>query len=260
MGRYITATLTIAAGALFMTACGSNNPTTKEPSASTAPGGTTTAPAGTVAKQQNQALVRFINATPEQHDLYFGNDAAFSAVNYKQVTGYKELPAERQDFKLFGVNANTAQQPLATNSEGLSAGKHYTVIASRGADGKATLNVINDDLTAPAADKAKIRVLNANPAIGDVAVYTPNSNDALLSGVGFNDASDYKEVDSTLAEVDVRKKGTNKNELRVSNLHLAPGKLYTILIMGQKNGPVVYERIADTLEAGAATTAGTTGE
>ena len=73
---------------------------------------------------------------------------------------------------------------MATDSEGLTAGKHYTVLAVTGKDGTFTLNNVKDDLVPPAPGKAKVRVINLAPGIKDVDLYVGTKKDPLISGAG----------------------------------------------------------------------------
>jgi len=235
-----------SAGLLLYSGCSTNK--TTESAARTRVGDqATTSPSGTEAKQADRALVRFVNAAPTSEDIYFGDIPAFTSVSFGTVTPYKELPAERRDFKLMPAGSNSGQ-PLASNSEGLSAGKHYTVLAVTDRNGKANLNVVNDDLSAPPAGKAKVRVLNAAPGMGDVDLYARGTKNALISGAGFNHATNYKEVDPITTELDIRGKGGKKNETPVQQMNLAPDKSYTIIVMGgEGQQPVTAKTVEDQL-------------
>lgn len=104
-------------------------------------------------------MVQFVNATPTSATLYFGDNSEFTDVAQGKITTYKQIAAERRDFKL--QTSEAAGEPLATNSEGLSAGKHYTVLAvekSRAKPVKYDLTVFDDDLAPSIAPKFSIRV------------------------------------------------------------------------------------------------------
>ena len=232
---------------LLLYACGSNK-TTQQASETKSAAGTSQAPSGQAAKAADQALVRFVNATPASATLYFGDNSEFSDVAHNTVTPYKELPAERHDFKL--RTSQAAGEPLATNSEGLSGGKHYTVLAVAKSDTnplKYDLTVFNDDLSAPDPGKAKVRVIHAAPGAKDVDIYSKNSGDALITGASFDHATDYKQVDPATVELDVRQTGSKKNELKVQDLKLSAGHLYTILLMGGNGHALTSDVVEDQL-------------
>lgn len=233
----------ISAAIALSSACA--NKTTQQPSETKAGPRESTAPAGTEAKQAEKALVRFANATRTPKDLYFGDSAAFRQTGFKTVTPYQELPAERHDFKLMA--AGNPAEVLATNSEGLTAGKHYTILAVDQKDGKPALNAINDDLAPPTAGKAKVRVINAAPGLDDLDLYAANQKNALISGAGFNHATDYKDVEPTTTQLMVRHGTSKRGEAVLKNLRLEAGKLYTLLVVGGRGQTLTAETIEDQL-------------
>ena len=75
-------------------------------------------------------------------------------------------------------------QPLAEKSEGLSGGSHYTVVVMPDTNDKATLYLINDNITTPPAEKAQVRVINASPDAGEVDIVDKAGN-KIFTGVNF---------------------------------------------------------------------------
>jgi hypothetical protein len=231
------------AAVLGLSAC---SKTTTEPSQTSSGGATSTAPSGTVAKIADKALVRFINATPSSKDLYFGEVNAFSNVASQAASSYMELPAERHEFKLVSAGSGPAT-PLVTNSESPTAGKHYTVVAMDGVNGSPILAPVSDDLAQPDPGKAKVRVIHAAPGVKKVDIYPAGSKKAILDGVDFKDATDYKEVDPVLTEIDVRTEGGKGSAVTIRNVALQAGKLYTLVLMGGNGEPVTSKIIEDQL-------------
>ena len=64
--------------------------------------GTSSAPASETMENRNLALVRVVNAVPNAGSLvvYAGDSAAFSGVEYKKATEFREIPDSRFNFKL----------------------------------------------------------------------------------------------------------------------------------------------------------------
>jgi len=221
---------------------------TRETAAVTSGGdGKGTAPASAEVKKDDQALVRFVNATPSSKDLAFGETTPFSNVKASDVTEYKTLPATRGDFKLF-VNGDNAKA-MATNSEGLAAGKHYTVLAVTGKDGTFTLDPVADDLTPPSAGKAKVRVINLAPGVADVDLYSSAKKSALISGAGLDHPTDYTEVVPSEGTLDIRNSLNKRDDQSVKDMQLEAGKLYTILVFGEQNGKLKVKTIEDSFTA-----------
>jgi Domain of unknown function (DUF4397) len=232
----------IAVAALAGSACSRSNEnratqtTTKE--------GTSTAPAGKLEAERDQALVRVVNAIPGSTpaDVVAGDNKAFSHVDYKTVTPYKELPEERVTLKLMSSDKATSE-PLAENSEGLSGGQRYTVIALPGKLGKpAELRVLNDNLTPPSEGKAKVRVVHASPDTGDVDVMVEGKKDPLFNGINVDTAAGYKEVEPMHGTIEVRDE-SKKMVAKVPNTSFEPGKLYTMFVVGRSAGTPKVEAV-----------------
>ncbi|MGH9559683.1 MAG: DUF4397 domain-containing protein [Bryobacteraceae bacterium] len=219
----------VLALSVILAACGGNQPATSE-TQGTAPGTSNTQPT-----TQKTALVRYINAIPSsnsaqnQTDLWFGDMKAFSNVAYKQVTPYMAVPAESHDFKL-QTAGNTQPTALATTDKGLDAGHYYTIVAERKKDNSLTLDAIDDDLSAPDAGKAKVRVINAAVNLGGVDVIDPSGS--LFQGVDDNSSTSYKQVDPVKGALEVRRSNKKTDVVRYPDLDVEAGKLYTLVIVG----------------------------
>jgi uncharacterized protein (DUF2141 family) len=233
---------------LLGTACSSNNSKVAENSAVESRGdGKGTAPSSAAAKQADRAMVRFINGTSQEKDVAFGDMTAFDGVGDRDITAYKELPAERREFKL--MTHGGGKEVLATDSEGLSAGKHYTLLAVTDKQGKATLHNIDDDLTPPDAGKAKVRVINLARGVSKVDLYGKGGKDSIISGAALNSPTDYKTVDPAETELSVRNGTSKKNSVPIKDIDLKSGKLYTILVFQDKKGSLKTKTVEDVFSA-----------
>jgi|SRR5581483_3133800 len=230
----------------FSIACSSKKVAETSPVESSG-AGKGTAPPATTAKQADKALVRFVNGTAGSKDLAFGNLTPFSGVDSDDVTAYKELPAERHDLKLF--RKDDKANPLASNSEELDAGKHYTILAVTEKNGKETLDPVTDDLTPPSPGMAKIRVINLAPTMKDIDVYAGGKKDALISGAGLDHPTDYKEVSPSEASLYIRNSMSKRNSIPVKDITLNAGKLYTILVFEDEKGKPKVKSVEDEFTA-----------
>lgn len=233
----------------FLTACSSSNKTAENAAVASSGDGKGTAPAAATAKQADQALVRFINATTESKDLAFGNMTPFTGIDARDVTAYKSLPADRSEFKLFAKDDQA--RPLATESEVLSAGKHYTVLAVADKNGKFSIDNVTDDLTPPNPGQAKVRVINLAPGMENVDLYAGEKS-PLISGAGLDHPTDYKDVNPAKAELTVRHGMSKRNAAPVKDITLEAGKLYTILVFQDKDGKIKVKTVKDEFSAPAA--------
>jgi hypothetical protein len=207
--------VSVVAVALAATvACSRTDQTTRERTAEPA------------ATEQQFASVRFVDAHHGDAALYFGNQQVFSGTTDK-VTDYKQLPAERSQFAL-RAPGHAEGDALATNSEGLDAGKHYTVVAFDDKGGGASLRVLNDDEDAPDAGKAKVRLINASPEMEGLELHAAGKRDEIASQTRFTTGSTWQEVDPVTGPLELR--ATDRKPVRIANVTLEPGKLYTFVV------------------------------
>src|SRR5581483_9633667 len=169
MGRSSVYTLLLASGFLLVAGCSRNSTTRGEASRESAP-----------ATNTGTAFVRYVSAlgAHSDTDLYFGDMKLFSTADAKTPTGYIHVPAERRDFVLREAGKPDSAA-IEKNSEGLSDGKHYTVLAYEDENAKPVLRVFNDDENAPDAGKAKVRIINAARGMGSVNLYAAGNRDKL---------------------------------------------------------------------------------
>ncbi len=211
--------------------------------------GQTTASA---AASRERALVRFVNADPHQIalDLWFEKERVFSSVAFRDVTPYREVPASRQ---MFSIRTSGQMQELATNSEGLTDGRRYTFVAIMKPDGGTTLRATEDDLSANASGRPKLRLIHAAPNAGELTLTPTNRvKDPVFDGIHFQTATSFKELGPSLTAFLLYRDG-RKDEpaLDLSKLNLQPDRFYTFVITGAQ-GSLESIRIEDRLSGPAA--------
>jgi hypothetical protein len=193
-----------------------------------------TAPPAKEVEKRDRALARFIHALPGQRnlDVWADNAKAFTDVAYQAITPYHEFTGEAHTFLVRPVGQETAT-PLLQNRDGLSDGRHYTVIALPGV-GSTTpaLRIVNDNLTPPAAGKAKVRVIHASPDAGKVDVFLQGYKQPYFAGANFQSVSDYVEIEPKHVVLEVRPQDQNKPMLTTPPVKFEAGKLYTLIITG----------------------------
>jgi hypothetical protein len=190
---------------------------------------------------QAVAWVRFIDANPNSAhlDLWFGDSKVFSNSAYKDVTRYAEVTAQRREFKVQSTDGAT---PGATDSESLSAGVHYTVVAAPSSDGTMGVYAVKDDTAAPGPDKAKLRVINA-ASEEKLAIITKSGE--LFPAIEGNSSTSYKEVRPADETIEIRRGAKGAEALRIPDFSLSPGRTYTIVIMGGGSEPLVAVPVVD---------------
>lgn len=235
MRRQINLALMVAA--LFLVAACSSEPKQTQPVTSKTDAGTSTAPPAKEVAERNNALVRVINTVPgaTSFDIFADDQKVFDRVPFKSVTPYRELPDTRHTFRVRPAGQDTAQ-PVAENSEGLSGGKHYTIVVMPDTNNKTTLYVLNDNITTSPAEKAEVRLIHASPDAGEVDVVDKQGNKKLFSGVNFEKETRYVDVDPMKTTLEIRAEGQDKAMLMVPNANFEKGKFYTIIVTGNAKG------------------------
>jgi hypothetical protein len=206
--------------------------------------------AATSPKTTGTAFVRYVSALDAHSntDLYFGDLRLFSTTGAETLAGYKQVPAERRDFALRQAGRPDGME-IEKNSEGLGDGKHYTVVAYEDKNSKPVLRVFNDDESAPAAGKAKVRLIHAAPEVEPVSLFVAGHKDKLAGDSRFSEASTWQQVDPVTGKMDVRT-GDNKSGVRtvVPLDRIEAGKLYTFVVEGgPKSGQKLH--VVDFVDA-----------
>jgi hypothetical protein len=217
-------------GCLLSVGCGNTNTRTGDASREV-----------TSPKTTGTAFVRYVSAVDAHanSDLYFGDMKLFGSSDAEKGTDYKPVPAERHDFVLRAAGRPDGME-IEKNSEGLSDGKHYTVVAYEDKDAKPVLRVVNDDESAPDSGKAKVRMIHAAPGADPVNLYVGHSTNKLAGESRFSTASTWQQVDPVKGPLEIRA-GDKKTGPEVTVKHgLDAGNLYTFVVEG---GPKSGEKL-----------------
>ena len=211
--------------------------------------GTTTAPSASEAAARKNALVRLVHTVPglAPLDLYAGDTRAFEGVIYKYVTTYRELPSASGVYRL-RLAGQQAADPLAEKTEGFGTGRHHTIVVFPATDSRlfskgtgVELRFLADEFVAPAEGRARVRVVNASPDLGEVDFYATGRAEPLVKGVKTGTASAYAEAEPAGAGLEVRRAGENITTLALPNGKVEAGRLYTIFIVGGTKGAAQLE-------------------
>lgn len=225
------------------------------PVVTTTPGGTSTAPAADSAERRDNALVRVVNAIPQPStiDVYADDVRAFENVAFKAVTPYHEMDGQYYAFRLQpAAGVGRTDRPV-TNREGLDDGDFYTIFALPGEP--AQLRIVEDDHSAPAAGKARVRIVHGASSLGELDVYPVGHNDALFDGVDFQSVTDYDEIDPLTGTLELRAEGDTRALTTVPDVKFEAGKSYTVVVFhasgkGQSLDTLVIEDKPATLARG----------
>jgi len=182
--------------------------------------------------QAGEAQVRVAHLAPDAPnvDVYVNGEPVLTDVPYTTISDYLPLPAGTQQVTVYAAGDTSA--PVIDAPVEVAAGGAYTVAAvGLVADGSLTAQVYEDDLRAPSAGIAKVRVVHASPDAGPVDV-VPRGGDPLVEGLAFPDATPYAEVPAGTYTLDVNPAGTDDAVLTVPDAALADGGVYSAFAVG----------------------------
>jgi LPXTG-motif cell wall-anchored protein len=182
--------------------------------------------------QAGEAQVRVAHLAPDAPnvDVYVNGEPVLTDVPYTTISDYPPLPAGTQQVTVYAAGDTSA--PVIDAPVEVAAGGAYTVAAvGLVADGSLTAQVYEDDLRAPSAGTAKVRVVHASPDAGPVDV-VPRGGDPLVEGLAFPDATPYAEVPAGTYTLDVNPAGTDDAVLTVPDAALADGGVYSAFAVG----------------------------
>jgi len=202
----------------------------------------------------NSAFVRVVHASPDAPnvDVLVDGQTVLTDVQYRQFSGYLSVPKGMHNIK---VNVTGGGATVINADVDLAAGAYYTAIASNVAASITPL-VLLDDLSAPAAGSAKVRLVHTAPSAGLVDVYVTAPN-ADISGVApnvanfdFQDETGYLELPVGSYQVRVTLAGTKTVAIDTGTLPLAAGFIATALAVeapggGAPFGPLLIEDTTD---------------
>jgi hypothetical protein len=222
---------------LLLAAACSSEPKQTQPVTTKTGSGTSTAPPAREAQQRDNALVRVINTVPGSVsvDVFADDQKVFESVAFRNVTPYKELSGDRHSFRVRQAGHDTAQ-PIAENSKDLIGGRHYTIVVMPDTNDKTAVDLVNDNITDPPADKALVRVIHASPDAGDVDVVDKQGDKKLFSGLKFQKGTSYLVVDPIKTTLEMRQEGQDKAIVTLPNANFEKGKFYTIVVTGHAKG------------------------
>jgi hypothetical protein len=185
------------------------------------------------AAQTGNSRVRVAHMSPDAPavDVYVNGNKTLSNVAFKAVSDYLSVPAGQYRFEVRPAGAAATDKAVIDATATLAAGKDYTVAAT-GLLANIGPTVLEDDNAAPAAGKAKVKVVHASPDAPavDVAV---KGGPVLIQNLAFGKASNTLAVDAATYDLEVRAAGTTTVALALNGTNLEAGKVYTVFASGR---------------------------
>lgn len=190
----------------------------------------------------------------DDDDIENGKSVNVKVVNSAEASGSQDFYID--GTKVTTVSENQASNYIATTNSGndrdvqfkttgssevyasedvdLKDNKNYTFILS-GTGNSAKITATEDDLSAPASGKAKIRFVHLSTAANsnvDLGVVAGNK---LASNVGYGSVTNFYQVDAGTKLLNVYTAGQSNSNLALDFAALDAGRIYTIILKGSSS-------------------------
>ena len=190
---------------------------------------------------EDRATLRFVHAAPGTAavNARWGDAQVFAAVPYGGTGAYESIRAGERALavRAVGAAADLVASELELDDDGV-----YTVLLHK-PGAAAALSLLADDNAAPAAGKAKLRVVHAAAAIAgnvDIYVTAPNADlatqNAAAAGIQPGKASAYLVRDPGTYQIRYTTAGTKTVRFDAGNITLAAGQVRTVLAIDAAAG------------------------
>jgi hypothetical protein len=202
------------------------------------------------------ALVRVAHFSPDTAgvDVWVDGEKALQNVGYNTVSDYVPLPAGEHSFALRPFGAPASSDPVVAADATLASDAAYT-IAGVGLNKDISGQIFEDDLGAPPAGTAKVRVIGAAVGTSPIDVELPGG--ATFGEVGFAEASDYEPVEPDTYGVTVRTSDDEEEVLDVPSVRVGEGIIYSFAVIGGADKPLQLVPVVDARGAAETPVGGT---
>lgn len=192
-----------------------------------------------------QGRVRVVHAVSDvpKTDVLLDGTKVKAGLTYKAADAYRIGAVGQRVVKVREENANT---DLISVNQNVQADKDYTIIAY-GSEAQPKSIVLTDDNSAPAAGKARVRVVHAADGEPNVDVYVVKTqNDlanatAAATNIAPGAASAYITKDADTYLVILTGVGNKTAVLTVQGVDLTNGKVRTIVAVEKAGGGTPLE-------------------
>jgi len=207
--------------------------------------------AGVALAQTSGGRIRVVHASPDAPavDVVVDGNLVLENLPYQEYSEYIGLPAGSHDVRVnVAGTATTVLQATPTVESGVD----YTAIAvglAGGGQPSLDLLLLQDDNTAPASNRIKVRAVHAAPGAPAVDIYvttpfeTLSGKTPVLTAVPFKGASGYLSVPPSLYQVRVAVAGTKTVAIDSQRLATWNGMVRTIIAVDAKGGGAPFDFI-----------------
>lgn len=204
------------------------------------------APASADTAPDPEGWLRLAHLSPDtpEVDIRLTNVATakteeYTGVGYADVSGYERLEPGSYTVAMRQAGAPADSEPVISAAVEIEPGVAYTV-AAFGLQEDLTAKIITDDLQAPAAGTARVRLIQASVSSDSVDVVT-DSGDEIATDVPFASVTGYADVDAGAWNLEVSGGGNEG----VAQVDLAPGSNNTLFAIDQ-DGALTIAAVEDS--------------
>jgi hypothetical protein len=184
------------------------------------------------------ANLMIVNASPNGSnvDAAVNGSVIVSNLAYPNHSEYKAVASGSNNVTVSSTGSSTA---FINGTLTMEAGSYYSLYVTDSAN-KRKEAITKDDLSAPAAGKAKVRILHLSPNTGslDIAITGSGTTTINMAGRSFNDIrtntslAAFQEVDAAGLSLQLKVAGSATTVATIPVPALTAGKIYTFIIKG----------------------------
>jgi hypothetical protein len=167
-------------------------------------------------------------------------------VGYGAVSPYQRVQPDRYAVSMRPAGAPASSPPVLSTNVNATSGKAFTV-AGVGPYADLGIAVINDDLTLPAKDQVRVRVLQGSARAKTVAVNAVDGP-SVTDGIAFAKTTAYSAVPAGKWTLQVA--STEQTDLKATAaVNLSAGDVYSVVVLDAADGGLTLATHTDAVSA-----------
>ena len=215
-------------------------------------GGLAAGPAGASAATPSYVRLAHLSPDTPNVDVYMTSytrpqwKLVIKGVGYGAVSKYQRVQPDRYAVSMRAAGAPESSPPVLSTNVNASSGKAFTV-AGVGPYKDLGLAVIEDDLSLPAKDQVRVRVLQGSARAKTVAVQAVDGP-AVTTGIAFAETTPYAAVPAGKWTLQVA--STDQAELKATAaVTLSSGDVYSVVVLDAADGGLTLATHTDAVSA-----------
>ncbi|WP_161805872.1 DUF4397 domain-containing protein [Pedobacter sp. Hv1] len=173
-----------------------------------------------------------------------GTKSTTSALNYNSVVKNLSVTPGTVEFSFKKKDVTEVLDKISANVK--SSGTYTLIFADKSP--KTAVILVEDDLTSPTAEKAKIRFANLSPDAPALDLYVVGKTDAVVTNKTFKQVSAFVNIDPGALGFEIKENGKTEVLATLTKFTIEKGKIYTIWARGLKD-PAAADAVKLGIEA-----------